>query len=311
MSYIPTGTSGTLRFATLGIITAFVLSSIVPAAAQTVQRIRDSGTIKLGYGMDARPFSYQSDTGQAAGYAVSVCTMVAEELKQGLGLADLKIKWIPVERNDRLEAVKSGQVDVLCGANSVTLSRRALVSFSLPIFPGGIGALLRANSPLALREVLAQGAPADRPVWRGSPARTVLERKTFSTVAGTTSETWLKDRIAGFKLDATVAPVDSYDEGIDQVLNGSADVLFGDLPILMDAAARRASSGDLIVLDRQFTFEPLALALPRGDEDFRLAVDTALSKLYRSEGFNDFVKEWFGSADSSRIAFFRQTALPE
>ena len=50
-------------------------------------------------------------------------------------------------------------------------------------------------------------------------------------------------------------------------------MFFGDRPILLDAAQRSASSGDLVVLDRLFTVEPLALALERGDEDFRLLVD--------------------------------------
>ena len=84
--------------------------------------------------------------------------------------------------------VEDGAVDLLCGANTVTLTRREIVSFSIPIFPSGTGALLSADAPLALREVLAQGQPASRPIWRGSPARTVLERKTFSAIAGTTSE---------------------------------------------------------------------------------------------------------------------------
>jgi hypothetical protein len=53
----------------------------------------------------------------------------------------------------------------------------------------------------------------------------------------------------------------------------SANVFFADRSILLDAATRSPSAGDLTVLDRLFTYGPLALALARGDEDFRLLVD--------------------------------------
>jgi putrescine:ornithine antiporter len=281
------------------------------AQAQTLDHIRSSGTMTLGYRTDARPFSFNDPAGQATGYTVRLCTIVADRVKAKLALASLPVKWVPLELGAGLKAVQDGSVDLLCGANSVTLARREVVSFSIPIFPSGIGAMLSASAAPALREVLTQGRPGDRPIWRGSPALTVLQRKTFSAVAGTTSEAWLKERLATFKLDAEIVPVNTYDEGIRRVLDGSSDVFFGDLPILLDAAARRESGGSLIVLDRHFTYEPVGLAMRRGDEDFRLIVDRALSELYRSEAFHDLFGAWFGAMDEATATFFRQTALPE
>ena len=77
------------------------------------------------------------------------------------------------------------------------------------------------------------------------------------------------------------------------------------------AAARSSSPGELVVLDRHFTYEPLALVLQRGDEDFRLIVDRALSGLYKSKGFRDLYASWFGEPDERTVTFFQQTALPE
>ena len=88
----------------------------------------------------------------------------------------------------------------------------------------------------------------------------ILEGKTFSVVAGTTSESWLAGRLDKFQLTAKVVPVDSYEAGIQRVLDRSSDVFFGDRAILLDAAKRSPSARDLIVLDRQFTYEPIALA---------------------------------------------------
>lgn len=281
------------------------------AQAQTLERIRDAGKIRLGYEKDARPFSFENDTGKPGGYAVSLCAAVADELKKELGLSDLAVQWAALGRDERFQAVEAGNTDLLCSANSVTLERRKTVSFSIPIFPSGIGALLRADAPIGLREVLENGQGGKRPIWRGSPALTVLEQQNFATVAGTTSEAWLNERIKTFKLDATVTTVATYEEGIASVLDGSTDVFFGDRPILLDAAARGKDSEDLIVLNRHFTYEPLALALSRQDEDFRLAVDRALSHFYKSDGFRDFYSEWFGQPNETIVTFFRQTALPD
>lgn len=280
-----------------------------PSYAQTLDRIRSSGMVKFGYEPDARPFSFANDQGTPDGYAVALCNQIADNLKKDV--PQLKVEWISVAGEARHRAVPDGVVDLVCGAEPVTLTRRQEVSFSISIFPSGTGALLSTSAPLALLEVLEFGEPSIRPVWRGSPARTVLENKTFSAVAGTTSEQWLSERINTFHLAATAKSVDGYQQGIEGVIDGSSAALFGDMPVLMDASARSENSGNLVVLKRHFTYEPLGLELSRGDEDFRLTVDRALSEMYRSPGFRLFFTTWFGPPDDAIVTFFRQTALPE
>ena len=109
----------------------------VPAAAATLDRIRESGSIKLGYLADARPFSYRNEAGAAEGYAVALCQQVADQVKKGLALPSLRVDWVPVTPDDRLSDVQQGNVDLLCAPTSATLARRQDVSFSIPIFAGG------------------------------------------------------------------------------------------------------------------------------------------------------------------------------
>ncbi len=282
-----------------------------PAEAQTLDRVRASNSLKFGYEPDARPFSFKTDKGAPDGYAVALCNKVADSVKAELKLSQLDVEWVALSGDARANAIPDGVVDLVCGAEPVTLSRRQTVSFSIPIFPSGTGAVVSASAPLALREVLEYGEPSSRPVWRGSPARTILEHKTFSAVTGTTSERWLSDRIKTFQLAATTASVDNFQQGIERVLDGQSAVLFGDMPLLMDVAARSDNSGNLIVLKRQFTYEPLALEMARTDEDFRLAVDRALSQAYAAQDFRAFFTMWFGPPDEAIVTFFRQTTLPE
>ena len=160
----------------ISLISALVALSVFAgdaSAAGTLDRIRKNGKLVLGYQADAKPFSYRDETGNVAGYSVAVCQAIADGLKADLGLASLTVEWMPVTIDDRFSAVQQNKVDLLCGAETETLSPRKEVSFSLPIYPSGIGALLSIDTPPALYEYLERGSPPTKPIWRGSPAETL------------------------------------------------------------------------------------------------------------------------------------------
>jgi polar amino acid transport system substrate-binding protein len=279
------------------------------ATAATLDRIKQNSKLVLGYREDAQPFSFKEQSGEPSGYSIALCQKVAEEIKTELGIADLAVEWVPVSLDDRFAAVEQGKVDLLCGADTVTLERRKQVSFSIPAFPSGIAAMVRADSPRALQDVLT-GKPPSGPLWRASPAQILTDKK-FSVVERTTAEKWLSSRLNEFQLTATVVPVASYDAGVQGLLDGNADVFFGDLPIVVNTIAASPSSADLLVLDRQFTSEPIALALARNDDDFRLVIDRALSRFFPTKEFRDLYGKWFGAPDETVVNFFRQSALPD
>ena len=58
------------RLAWLTFATALLLAA--GAQAQTLERIRDSGTFRIGYREDARPFSFTSTIGEPAGFSVEL-----------------------------------------------------------------------------------------------------------------------------------------------------------------------------------------------------------------------------------------------
>jgi putrescine:ornithine antiporter len=290
------------------IVALMLLMPAMSASAATLDQVKTSGKLLLGYREDARPFSYE-DSGKAAGYSVALCEKIADAIKTELALPALTVEWVKVTAEDRFSALQQGKIDILCGAATATLERRKTVSFSIPVFPSGIGAVLRWDAPAPLRDVLS-GTPPTGPVWRGSPAR-ILDKKTFSVVTGTTGETWLADRLKTFQIDATTAPVADYEAGIKDVLERKADVFFGDRPILLEAAQNGPSADELVVLDRVFTHESLALAVRRDDDDMRLIVDRALSQLFRSADFREIYVKWFGEMDDGTASFFQQSALPD
>ena len=122
-------------------------------------------------------------------------------------------------------------------------------------------------------------------------------------MAGTTSEKTLAKRVASFKLNTATVSVPDYASGIKFLLERKIDVFLAERDVVlatMDDNARQK----LIVLNRQMTHEPLALALPRGDDDFRLLVDSVLTATYSSPDFAALYGKYFGSLDEGTRQFF-------
>lgn len=254
------------------ILLAAVAGPPVAAQAQTLERIRESGTFRIGYREDAAPFAYKDTLGEAVGYSVDLCRVVAAAAKEALGLAEIRIEYVPVTTENRFQAVRDGRIDLLCGATTVTLSRREIVDFSLFTFIDGAGVLLRADSPenfegLAGMKVGVRGA--------------------------TTTEEALANTVRKIGLEVEIVPVTSHDEGLRRLEADEIAAYFADRAILVFLAARSQTEG-LWVSERYFTFEPYALALTRGDDDFRLLVDRTLSRLYRSGAIDQIFTNAFG-----------------
>jgi putrescine:ornithine antiporter len=289
--------------AAVALTLAFAAAALLPSPAHAQAAAKKPGKLALGYYADARPFSYTDESGKPAGYAVELCQQVA-------GAAGVETAWVVVTPESRVAALRDGKVNVLCGEPD-RLSARKDMAFSIPIFQGGVGALLRKDAPPALSQVLSERPGASGPTWRGTPTQQLLQGQTFAVIAGTPAEKLLAERLKEFQLTAKVAPVKDFAEGVRAVLDRKAGVFFSDRSMLLDAAKRLDKAGDLTVLERRFTLAPLALALRRGDEDGRLAVDRALSRAYGTTEFRAVYAKWFGEPDESAAAFFRAVALPE
>jgi polar amino acid transport system substrate-binding protein len=289
-----------------------LLACALPALADNgvLDRVKATGKLNLGYRTDARPFSFTGSMGAPDGYTVALCKLIVAQIKKELDQPDLSVEWVAVTLDRRFEELKQSKVDLLCGADSETLARRKELTFSLPVFPGGVGALLRADAPQQLRETLEGEVDRTKPLWRGTVQQS-LDKRTFSVVRDTFGERWLKERIGEFRLTATTVPVPSYELGVQRVVDRKSDVLFGDRAILLDVAKHSAPGASTAVLNRQFTYEPLALAMRQCDEPFRFIVDRTLSQTYRSADFQKLYADSFGAPDAETLDFFRIIALPD
>ena len=94
--------------------------------ATTIERIVNADRITLGYRPDAAPMSHRAASGQPQGYSVALCNRVADALKRTLARPSLAVKWVPVSSG--FTDLADRRVDLICGADEITLANRARTS---------------------------------------------------------------------------------------------------------------------------------------------------------------------------------------
>lgn len=266
------------------------------ALAQTLEgrlkQIAETRVVKLAYRSDANPFSFVNPQGQPDGYTVDLCKVVVHSLELQLN-AKLTIAWVPVDTQNRFDAVATGLADMECGSTTVSFERMAKVDFSSFIFMENTGLLVRTNS--GIFSVGDMGG------------------KKIAVIAGTTNEIALTKELQRRQLQTSLVRVKDRREGMAGLESGTVDGFASDKLLLIGAQAAGASNYKM--LPENLSYEPYAIALPRGDWAFRVAVNKGLSQLYSSPQILDIYLKWFAAIgqrpDLLRAAVYIFGTFPE
>jgi ABC-type amino acid transport substrate-binding protein len=116
--------------------------------------------------------------------------------------------------------------------------------------------------------------------------------KKIAVVAGTTNERAVVARNQQMKLNAVVVPVKNRDEAVAALEAGQADGFASDKLLLVGTKFK--GNEQMRLLPEDLSIEPYAIALPRGDWELGLAVNTALAEIYRGDGVRMIFERWFG-----------------
>src|SRR4051812_13233072 len=103
----------------------------VRAASPTLDKIRSSGMLTLGYREASIPFSYLGNDHQPVGMALDLCAAVAERIRTDLNLPALQVAYVAVNASNRIPLIQNGTVDIECGSTTNTPERQKQVAFSI------------------------------------------------------------------------------------------------------------------------------------------------------------------------------------
>ncbi len=259
-----------------------------------LKTIHDTATLRIAYRNDSRPFSFLDPQGKPIGYMIDLCERVAASLERELGLPKLAVKWVLVDTRTRFDAIVSGNADMECGSTTVSLSRMKIVDFSSMVFAESTGVLVRSESGIRRFEEMAG--------------------KKIGIITGSTNAQAIRDQLARRKLEAALVDFLDRKDGVAALARGDIDGFASDKLVLLSLAQER-NARELSLLLEDLSVEPFAIMLPRGDPAFRLAVNTALARVFRGGDVIDIYNKWFsGIAQRPSLwvgAVFTFGGLPE
>jgi len=261
------------------LIGLLVLAALVwkPAMAgespDTLAKIKSSKTITIAHAAAGAPFSFIKD-GKPAGYSIDLCQEIVASLEKQLGIDNIRIEWRAGSTPERLSMVERGDADIDCGTTSITLGRQEKVDFSNPVFVASGGVLVLEESGI-------QGLVS-------------LADKKVAVMSGTTTEQRLLKALERKHIQAELVKIKDTKEGMAALESGKADAYAGDRLVLIDQATQSKDPGRYAMLDEMFSVDPYGFSLPRGDADFRLAVNRALAGVYRGAALEQIFGRWFG-----------------
>jgi len=281
----------------LGIILLVVLLAN-PLSAQeltgTLQQIKKSGQIRIGYRVSEPPMSFLDKDGNPTGYSIDICKIIVTEVEYKIGTG-VKIEYVPVTADGRFKALVDNTIDILCGSTTKTLSRSEIVDFTQLTFVTGASLMtLKGNKKL------------DSDGFDGTK---------IGVVKATTTEAVLKKLIQETSTDAEVVLFNSAKESIDALRKKKIDAFSSDQIVLIGLALKENDPMNFVIKPAVFSFEPFALAVRRNDADFRLVADRVISELYRSEEILKIYDKWIGTFTQNRLPIFdamiKLNSIPE
>src|SRR3981189_580514 len=82
------------------------------AKSQTLEKIRDSSKLTLGYREASIPFAYLGADQKPVGLSLDLCAAVAEKVKSSLKLDKLDVAYVAVNASNRIPLLQNGTIDV-------------------------------------------------------------------------------------------------------------------------------------------------------------------------------------------------------
>ncbi|WP_125714777.1 transporter substrate-binding domain-containing protein [Companilactobacillus kedongensis] len=141
--------------------------------SSSVEKIKKRGTIRVAVFGDLPPYGWVNKDGKRVGYDITLARKIAKDL-------GVKIKFVQVNANNRVDALNSNKVDIVLANFTVTPERKDVVDFAKAYMKVSVGIV----------------SPKDKPITSASQ----LQGKNLIVTKGTTAENYFTSKQKGVDL---------------------------------------------------------------------------------------------------------------
>lgn len=241
---------------------AAVLCALPAHAGKTLDAIKARGQLVCGVNTGLAGFAATGSNGQWSGIDVDVCRAVAAAV---LGNGD-KVKYVPLNSQQRFAALQSGEIDLLARNTSFTLSRDASLGLHITAV------------------TYYDGQAFMVPKKSGITSAKQLKGQTICVQSGTTTERNLSDFSRTNNLGTKPVVFDKFEAATSAYFAGRCIAYTTDASGLASVRTKAAGKpNDHVILPELISKEPLGPMVRRGDDEWLAIVKWTIHGLMEAE----------------------------
>jgi glutamate/aspartate transport system substrate-binding protein len=252
-----------------------------PAAAQaageglspTLAAIRNAHAVRLGYRESSPPFSFLDQANRPIGYSLELCAAVVEEIGVEVDDPDLRIDYVKVTSDDRIQAVLQNKIDLECGSTTANAERSKQMAFSPLMFVAGTKLMVPKISPVS--------------------SATDLKGRTVVVTKGTTNEQAMHNVDKKFSLGLTIVTAPDHEQSYQMLADGRADAFATDDILLYGLIARHKSQDKFRVTGDYLSYDPYGIMFRKGEPQLAAVVERAFRRLGSNHDLIPLYTKWF------------------
>jgi glutamate/aspartate transport system substrate-binding protein len=239
----------------------------------TLARIKNAHVVHLGYRESSPPFSFLDQANRPIGYSLELCEAVVDEIGVEVDDPNLKIEYVKVTSDDRIQAVLQNKIDLECGSTTANSDRAKQVAFSPLMFVAGTKLMVpKASSVQSVTD---------------------LKGKTVVVTKGTTNEQAMHGADKKFSLGLSIVTSTDHEQSYQMLADGKADAFATDDILLYGLIARHKSQDKFRVTGDYLSYDPYGIMFRKGEPQLSAVVERAFRKLGSNHDLIPLYNKWF------------------
>jgi glutamate/aspartate transport system substrate-binding protein len=239
----------------------------------TLANIKTTHVVRLGYRESSPPFSFLDQANRPIGYSLELCEAVVDEIGVEVDDANLRIEYVKVTSDDRIQAVLQNKIDLECGSTTANAERAKQVAFSPLMFVAGTKLMVpKASSVSAVGD---------------------LKGKTVVVTKGTTNEQAMHNADKKFSLGLNIITAADHEQSYQTLVDGKADAFATDDILLYGLIARHKSQDKFRVTGDYLSYDPYGIMFRKSEPQLAAVVERAFRKLGSNHDLIPLYEKWF------------------